>query len=151
MQSLAKQIIGDFKHLTFEDDEAFVWSPTSQSVHFDSTALQEPSGIWSLLHEIGHAELRHSQYRDDFHLLIMEVQAWAKAKELAKLYEIDIDEAHIEHCVDSYRDWLHKRSKCPDCRSNAFALSNVAYLCHNCGCEWQVPASKICKIRKTRK
>ncbi len=150
MPALSKQIFADFDHLTFARGETFVWSPNQQAIHYVPQALNQPRGIWSLLHEIGHAELAHTSYNDDFQLLIMEVEAWAKAKQIAANYEIDIDEEHIEQCLDSYRDWLHRRSRCLDCGVNSFQLDATTYSCHNCGCKWRVPASKICQVRRQR-
>ena len=102
------------------------------------------------LHELGHASLGHQRYSDDLQLLIMEVQAWREAKDHAKRYGISIDEAHIDECLDSYRQWLHVRSRCIECSNNSMQIDRTTYQCHNCLTKWNVPSSRFCAIRRTR-
>lgn len=150
MRELAYKLFEDYDSLLFEQADHFVWSPSRKTIKYDEDAINKIDGIWSLLHELGHAKLNHTNYRDDLHLLIMEVQAWAEAKKLAKTYGISIDDKHIENCLDSYRDWLHARSKCMDCQTVSMQIDATTYRCHNCFCKWRVPASKTCKVRKYR-
>ena len=105
---------------------------------------------WSLLHEIGHVLCEHKIYSSDVGLLKMEVQAWQKARKLANKYAINIDEEHIEKCLDSYRDWLYRRSSCPKCSQAGIEKSLGIYLCVNCKNQWKVTAEKFCRVyRKT--
>jgi hypothetical protein len=150
MPSLLDKISREFSGIAFRPGTTFMWSPSNRAVYYDKTTLSSLSGSWSLLHELGHAVLDHQTYRDDLELLIMEVEAWSKAKELARGYGLSIKEGHIEKCVDSYRLWLHKRSKCIDCGTHSLQQDRTTYLCHNCGAKWKVPESKICQIRRTR-
>ncbi len=150
MQKIINKLIKDNPDIAFEADDHFVWSPEHTTIRYDQEAMDSARGVWSLLHEIGHAKLDHSQYRDDFHLLIMEVNAWEKACEVAKHYEVTINDKHIESCVDSYRDWLYSRSKCIDCGANSMQKDRQTYHCHNCNTKWRVPESKLCRVRKQR-
>jgi len=94
--------------------------------------------------------LTTKQYTDDLELLMMEVAAWKKAKEIATRYYLVIDEDHIEDCLDSYRNWLHTRSRCIECKTHSFQIDQTTYQCYNCLTRWKVPASRMCNPRKTR-
>jgi len=129
----------------------FYWSPAEKKVFYrpDNTTDE---GSWALLHESGHALLDHTQYYSDIELVIMEVEAWEKAKLIAKEInsqdlgsEIYIDEDHIQDCLDSYRDWLHKRSLCPDCKLSGAQINSGAYSCVFCHKKWRVSADRFCR------
>ena len=150
MSTLLDSIINDHKSINFEPGDVFLWNPNSSTIHYVDDEVYELAGIWSLLHELGHAKLKHEAYRDDLQLLMMEVAAWGEAQKIAKNYDVSIEERHIEKCVDSYRIWLHQRSRCIDCKTNSLQLNKVTYQCHNCGTKWSVPESAICKVKKTR-
>lgn len=150
MQTLIKQLENDFNTLTFSASDVFMWSPHSQTISYNPKKMSETEGIWSLLHEIGHAQLGHATYHDDLELLIMEVSAWKEAKLIAKTYDIAIDEQHIDSCLETYRNWLHSRSKCVECMTHSLQIDTTTYLCHNCGTKWKVSESQLCHIRKRR-
>jgi hypothetical protein len=76
----------------------------------------------------------------------MEVAAWEYAKELAKRYGVSIDEDHVQDCLDSYRDWLYKRSICPACGTKSIQQDQeLQYQCFNCRSMWGVAASRFCR------
>jgi ribosomal protein L37AE/L43A len=145
MENLLRALRADFPNLKFVKGKSFCWSPATQEVCYlirdnDSTTS------WSLLHETGHAFLNHAEYVLDFELLEMERAAWEKALRLAKRYGISIDKDHIEDCLDTYRDWLHRRSICPSCSTQALQMDKgAAYHCHNCQNTWQVTPSRFCR------
>jgi hypothetical protein len=89
--------------------------------------------------------LGHQTYRSDFELLLLEVAAWDKAKQLAASQGITMDEEHIQDCLDTYRDWLHERSTCPRCGTVSLQASPSEYNCHNCSASWQVSKSRFCR------
>lgn len=134
----------------FKKGRVFSWSSSNSTIYYSTAKSVAENAVWSLLHEIGHAELKHKIYRDDLELLIMEVAAWKKAKQLAEDYHLVIEDDHIEDCLSSYRDWLHARSKCVDCKMHAFQTDSTTYECHNCLARWKVPASRMCVVRKKR-
>jgi hypothetical protein len=107
--------------------------------------MRETWGTWSLLHETGHGLLVHADYQSDLELLHMEVAAWEKAKELGQAFGVQIDPNHIEDCLDTYRDWLHRRSTCPTCGSVSLQHNSTEYHCHNCNAMWQVSSSRFCR------
>lgn len=137
----------DFKSINFEPSEKFRWSPENKIVFYNAGLAHAD---WSLLHEVGHVLCQHQNYTSDIALLKMEVQAWDKARELASKYEIDIDNEHIEKCLDSYRDWLYRRSSCPKCSQAGIEKTTGLYQCINCGNKWKVTTEKFCRVyRKT--
>lgn len=144
MEKLLEALGRDYPHLQFTPSEAFCWSPTTKQVFYSSSG--SPEAVWSILHETAHALLAHTAYSRDFELLQMEVAAWEHAKALAHNYGECIDEDHIQHCLDSYRDWLHRRSVCPLCDCKAVQSDNTrVYRCFNCHRTWSVAPSRFCR------
>ena len=134
----------------FEPGESFSWSPAQQLVCYPESCMLEDSSGWALLHEAAHGILQHCSYETDFELLLLEVAAWQKAKELAAELEIEIDEDHIQDCLDTYRDWLHRRSTCPTCGIVGLQHSPRLYACHNCNATWQVSNSRFCRAYRLK-
>jgi hypothetical protein len=148
---LLNQIRDDFSdRFTFKRGKLFTWSSADETIYYSTAKEAAENAVWSLLHEIGHADLGHKQYKDDLELLMMEVEAWRRAKLLADGYHLVIDELHIQECLDSYRDWLHQRSRCIECKMHSFQIDTTTYECFNCSTRWKVPASRMCVVRKRR-
>ena len=85
-----------------------------------------------LLHEIGHAISEHQDYKTDVERLRIEVEAWSEARKLAGLYGIKVDEELIQSELDTYRDWLHQKSRCPRCGLTRFQTQDSIYHCPLC-------------------
>lgn len=85
-----------------------------------------------LLHEVGHALLRHVDYKTDVERLKMERAAWDRAAELCERYKILYDEDFVETELDTYRDWLQQKSKCPDCGIVRYQDNRGVYHCPFC-------------------
>ncbi len=85
-----------------------------------------------ILHEVGHALLEHRSYQTDPERLRMECAAWEKARELCGIYNIYYDEDFAEEQLDSYRNWLHQRSTCPECGLTCFQTRDGVYHCPSC-------------------
>ena len=92
----------------------------------------EPFFRLLFLHEVGHAISGHQDYKTDVERLKIEVEAWSKARKLAKSYGIEIDEELIQTELDTYRDWLHQKSRCPNCGLTRFQTSDSKYHCPLC-------------------
>lgn len=137
-------ISADFPDIRFSQSDEFRWDPQSQTVHY--SAISDKSDVWSLTHELGHALLGHTSYSFDFELLKMEVLAWDKAKSLSQRYGFDIDQRHVEKCIDSYRDWLHKRSQCRRCDQAGLEKTPGIYSCFNCNFTWKVTPARFCRV-----
>jgi hypothetical protein len=152
MDTLLDQLSTRFSGLSFVAGKQFCWSPETQEIFYKSGAGGEHAS-WSLLHETGHALLGHTSYHADFELVLLEVAAWGKARELATDLGVSIDEDHIQDCLDTYRDWLYKRSICPSCSTKSIQQNDFShYRCFNCRTTWGVTASRFCRsYRSTKK
>ncbi len=95
-------------------------------------SIEQNYYMLTMLHELGHALLEHINYNVDLERVKMERAAWEKAKELCIIYNVQYDEEFVEMKMDSYRDWLHMRSKCPKCGLTRFQSENGKYVCPGC-------------------
>lgn len=145
MDSLISRLQIRFPALRFTPGRQFYWAPESSEIFYKADA-NDQHAIWSLLHETGHALLQHATYQADFELLKLEVAAWERATALADWLGIAINADHIQDCLDTYRDWLYKRSICPSCHMSCLQQDNYAeYRCHNCHTTWHVSNSRFCR------
>jgi hypothetical protein len=135
----------DYPNFTFIEGTTFVWSPQDKTITYRSNALTHVAGQWSLLHELSHGILGHSTYRSDIELLKMEAEAWRKATEMAPHYNLTIPDDYAQNCLDTYRDWLHLRSKCPRCSAHSLQTDAHTYKCINCAHYWKVSNSRFCR------
>lgn len=159
----------DYPAVRFIAGDVFCWSPATNQVMYrrpraakkparsgrlavdkpNSSQDPNPDGVeacYSLLHELGHALLEHQRYQLDIELLQLEVAAWEHAKVLARNYGLAIDDDHIQNCLDTYRDWLYRRSICPSCTTKALQLDDQPeYRCFNCHATWRVSPSRFCR------
>lgn len=145
MESLLKQLRRDYPNVLFSPAKQFYWSPKTTEVFYSKQLESSRTAPWSLLHELGHALLRHTNYTLDLELVQMESQAWEKAKEIGTTYGYEIDDGHIQDCMDTYRDWLHQRSACPTCNTRSLQQDSQRYKCFNCNQVWTVSSSRFCR------
>lgn len=151
MQRLIEQIQGLYPKLTFTAGEQFCWSPETQEIFYKDGHANEHA-TWSLLHETGHALLGHTTYAADYELVRLEVAAWERAKDLRDNLGISIQEDHIQDCLDTYRDWLYKRSICPTCSTKCIQQGDfVHYRCFNCHTSWRVTSNRFCRAYRATK
>jgi hypothetical protein len=151
MQALIHKLQVRFPQLRFTPGQQFCWSPETGEI-FYKTAARGRQAQWSLLHETGHALLEHQNYKADFELLRLEIAAWERARELAGDVGVNIDEDHIQDCLDTYRDWLYKRSICPTCTNKCLQQDDYRhYRCFNCHTVWRVSASRFCRAYRSTK
>jgi predicted RNA-binding Zn-ribbon protein involved in translation (DUF1610 family) len=144
MNKFIVQIAQDYPQFKFQPGTQEHWSPRTNTITYnDSEPAQELRH--GLLHELAHALLDHNNYRSDFELLKMEVEAWALAASMAKKYRIRLDDEHIQDCLDTYRDWLHRRSQCPTCGMHVLQTDANTYKCFNCGASWRVSARRFAR------
>ena len=151
MQLLLSELRLAYPQLRFSAGSQFCWSPESQEIIYKTNAHGNKAN-WSLLHETGHALLEHAGYRADYELIRLEVAAWEKARDIATHLHIQIDEDHIQDCLDTYRDWLYKRSICPSCHTKCLQQNDYAhYRCFNCHAVWRVTASRFARSYRSTK
>lgn len=143
MEKLIKLLTRRYPAYHFKAGKTFRWSPLDQTIYYDKTA---PGGQWSILHELGHALLNHTDYTHDIDLLKKEVQAWDKAQTLASSLSLSIPNDYLQNCLDTYRHWIAKRSSCPLCNTQGVQLSKIGYICFNCNNTWHVNSSQVCRV-----
>jgi hypothetical protein len=151
MDKLIGQLQAQFPGLRFTPGRQFCWSPETGEIFYKANAKGRQAA-WSLLHETGHALLEHTGYQADFELLSLEVAAWQRADQLAANLQVTIDPEHVQDCLDTYRDWLYKRSICPTCTTKCLQQGDfVHYRCFNCHTTWRVTANRFCRAYRSTK
>ena len=151
MHQLLHNLTSRYPALRYSEGKEFCWSPESQEIFYKANAV-DSKDTWSLLHETGHALLDHRNYQADFELVQMEIAAWAQARTLATELGINIDEDHIQDCLDTYRDWLYQRSLCPSCSTQCMQEADFQhYRCFNCHAVWRVSANRFARADRSRK
>ena len=151
MDKLITELQARFPQLRFTAGDQFCWSPETGEILYKTNA-RGSHATWSLLHETGHALLGHQSYKTDFELLRLEVAAWERARQLAADLGLKIDEDHIQDCLDTYRDWLYKRSICPTCSTKCLQQGDfVHYRCFNCHTTWRVTPSRFARAYRATK
>lgn len=123
-----EKLASDFSRFRFVVGRKFAFRPPRTIV---LGPLEESARLLAL-HEVGHALCGHRNFRIDVERLRMESEAWEKARELADTYEVPIDEELIESELDTYRDWLHQKSRCPVCGLTRFQTPDATYHCPRC-------------------
>jgi hypothetical protein len=147
--NIAARLKKHFAGYIFVHGDAFGWSPTTQQI--THPPIGEEADIWTLLHEIAHAELNHYTYRKDVELIDQEACAWEHARQvLAPYFDQTIPDHHIQEHLDTYRLWLHERSRCPECDMNGLQTTQNTYSCSNCRCLWRVNDARVCALRRIR-
>jgi len=141
--SLIKKLKLDYPSFDFVKSDRYSWSPASQSIQY-----VDDNNFEQLLHELSHGLLGHSDYNRDIELLGMERDAWNKALTISSKYGVTIDKEIIESNLDSYREWLHSRSLCPNCDANGLQISKDTYECPACLNRWRVNDARICALRR---
>lgn len=145
--SIVDKITLHYPALTLAVSDDFSWSPQTKTVYYHPEA---PHADNFLLHELAHALLQHDSYARDIELLKLEREAWDYARQtLGVQFGVTIDEVIAEDSIDTYRDWLHKRSTCPECHLNGVQESRIAYRCVHCQKHWQVNEARTCRLKRT--
>ena len=144
INSLAAKLQIAFPQFIFVVAEQAYWSPETQQIYYNNRP-DRLMNTWSLLHELGHAILEHRSYGTDMDLLQKEVAAWAKANTIAIDFSISIDQEYAENCLETYRNWLYKRSTCPECGTHGIQDKSRQYYCLNCKARWTVSTSRFCR------
>ncbi len=145
---LLKAITADYPEISFIKSAVFSWSSQENIIHFNA---KSPHASAFLLHELGHAVLGHSSYKQDISLLKIERDAWHIASTaLSDRYKVEVSDLIIQETLDTYRDWLHKRSLCPTCHVSGLQTFHGNYLCIACGCRWKTNEARTCALRRVK-
>lgn len=141
--SLANQLVIDYPQFQFVAGDTFHWLPET------STITYCPDGMSAdLLHELAHGLLDHRDFTRDITLLTMERDAWHHATELAGRYQITIHDDTVQDALDTYREWLHSRSLCPECGATGIQAAAHQYRCLACLTTWRVNDARHCALRR---
>lgn len=124
-----QQLQREYAQFKFRPGKKFAFRPPVTIIY-----ATDEQDFWrlQLLHELGHARCEHKFFATDPERLKMEREAWEEAKNLCKKYQVEYDEQVVEGMLDSYRDWLHQRSKCPDCGLTRYQTRDGKYHCPRC-------------------
>lgn len=150
-QKFVDIISRDYSQFIFRPGRREHWSPKTNTITYNlEENYQELQ--YGLLHELSHALLNHDNYHSDFELLKLETQAWDLAAKIGKKYGVKLDDGHIQDCLDTYRDWLHRRSTCPVCGVHVLQKDSQTYQCFNCRSTWSVSSGRFVRpYRRTIK
>jgi hypothetical protein len=146
--SLVKRLQKAYPGLRFVQSDGFRWSSSNSTVYYGQL-VTEADRI-TLLHETAHGILGHKGYRQDVSLLGLERDAWTRAQQIAPLYHLDIDNETIETALDSYRDWLHARSLCPQCGQTGLQTAEREYTCLSFNAQWRDNDARQCGLKRYR-
>ena len=144
--SLVDRLTAAYPALSFKEAEMYRWSPQEHTVYYERPVSSRDEA--TLLHELGHGLLEHKDFTHDIDLLKMERAAWTKAQSLSPLYEVAIDDELVEEALDSYRDWLDARSRCPNCSQTGIQEAEATYRCVICHIEWRVNDARQCGLKR---
>lgn len=128
---ILKQLQADYPELRWRVGRKFAYR-APRTIYYEEEVTEVGEYNLRSLHELGHALLGHCGYRADLERLKIERAAWEKARELCPRYGVEYDEEFVEQQLDSYRDWLHRRSKCPRCGLTRYQTSAGDYRCPGC-------------------
>lgn len=138
-QSLINKLKLDYPKYNFVNGKRFSWSSKTKTITY---CQREMNSAWLILHEIAHAQLNHDSYSANINLLKCESEAWHYAKSnLQNRYQILIDDNFIQDCLDSYREWMHTISACPNCDQTGIQTKKNTYSCINCRYSWASDSS----------
>lgn len=144
--SLVNRLKEDYPQFIFVNADEFWWSAERKTVYLNPDADHNEEYA---LHELSHALLNHVGYRADIDLIKLERDAWEYARTtLGPRYNLNIDENIIQNNLDTYREWLHARSKCPDCTSTGIQTTTSEYRCIACRHTWRVNEARLCALRR---
>lgn len=128
MNDLIEKIQVDYPEVVFKRGDRFSFRPPKTI--FIGPAEKHDTLL--LLHELGHYASSHRDFDTDAKRIKMEREAWEKAREFASLYGIAFDEEVVEAEMDSYRNWLDTKSRCPVCGLSCYQSRDGKYHCPRC-------------------
>lgn len=148
IDSLISKLTLAYPEVTFTISDTFGWAPRTHTVFYEP---RDPEASAQVLHEVSHAILTHTDYSRDVALLGMERDAWHHAISLASSYDVVIADTVVQAHLDTYRQWLHARSRCPHCEATGVQSDREHYHCVACGADWKVNEARSCELRRYTK
>lgn len=133
MQELLERLKVDYPNLRFRAGKRFSFRPPRTIIFVLGLQADEQNSYGlQLLHEVGHAVLEHKNFATDPERLAMERAAWEQARVLCGRYGVEYNEEFVEGELDTYRDWLHQKSRCPRCGLTRYQTRDGEYHCPGC-------------------
>ncbi|MBQ6460825.1 hypothetical protein IJJ36_00090 [Candidatus Saccharibacteria bacterium] len=124
---LAK-IRSDYPEFSFREGKRFSFRPPKTII----MRSNEENGELLLLHELGHALSGHKTFDTGARRLKMEREAWEKVREIAPKYGVGFDDSLVEVELDTYRDWLDKKTRCKKCGLTCYQTPDGVNHCPRC-------------------
>ena len=134
----------DFSELRFLEGRRFMYRP-ARTIYYENMGFLEGVGVdlelsqkliqeykLQVLHEVGHALSEHKFFRTDLQRVKMEREAWERARGLCEQYGVVYNEEFVEEKMDTYREWLHRKSRCPECGLTRYQTKDGRYHCPGC-------------------
>lgn len=147
LNSIWQHVKRDHPEFIFAETETARWSPDEQTVYHQ--AITSRDALVDALHELGHGLCRHRDFTQDISLLAMEREAWDMAAQLGERYMTPISPGRIDTALDTYREWLHARSRCPTCSGAGLqAKDDTHYRCLLCDTTWRANDARQCELRR---
>lgn len=148
MVKLLEELQATFGRYHFEAALQFAWSPEKMTIFYVPQSLSRADGYYRLMHEIAHGELGHHSYQYDVELVRLEVAAWRLAQKLIRGHSLRIPRSTSNKHLETYRNWLHVRSRCPTCSSAGLQNKQLLYVCAHCQTRWRVPRTQLCQVQR---
>ena len=117
-----------YPDLTFKIGQRFSFTPPRTI----TLGPKEPFYSLLVLHELGHALCKHNNFITHIRRLAIEREAWDKARDLPHEFGIEFNEDFAESQLDTYRNWLHSKSKCKKCGLTRYQTDDGRYHCPYC-------------------
>lgn len=147
LRSIAEQLAKQYSDIRFEEAGVARWSSEEMTVFY--RPVNQARDLYDLFHELGHAIAGHTSYQQDIELLAMEREAWSEASDIARTYHVTIELSYVEQSLDSYREWLHKRSRCPACDGSGIQDTSGSFTCPLCHTKWRANDARQCGLKRT--
>lgn len=135
MTEFVEELRGLYPQFWFREGKIFKYRP-GKTIFLGP--MQPNYGLLTL-HELGHALCNHKDYKTLIQRLKIESEAWERAKtvlnehpEWLKKYKIEYDEDFVEEQLDTYRDWLHRKTLCKDCGLTCYQTADGRLHCPSC-------------------
>lgn len=143
--SVLSSLKANYPQFSFKLGDNFLWSSSENTIYYDDSTDDQ---VVFLLHELSHALLGHTSYERDIQLITMERQAWDYTVKIAPSYDITVSDEIVQSTLDSYRDWIHERSTCPNCGATGVQTEKYTYTCPACNHDWRVNEARTCALRR---
>lgn len=147
MPSILSDLKSKYPNLNFEVGDQFYWSPSLQTIYYVSPLTSSSDSI-NLLHEVAHALLNHASYKKDIDLIKMERDSWDKTVELAPDFGLSVSDDDVSDAMDSYRQWIYRRSLCPSCGASGLEVDNKTFSCIACNSRWTANEARTCGLKR---